>query len=298
MTIIPSKNHSFTCGRFNLSLESPLIMGILNLTPDSFSDGGTLGTPDLAMKRVESMISDGADIIDLGGESTRPGAEKIPLEEEWRRVEEVLTKILKLKIPVSIDTMKPEIMIRATEMGVDIINDVSGFRSKEALDFVKAMKKTRIGFCIMHMQGDPQTMQDSPRYGDVVSEVEFFLQGKMNEFRKYGISSDRILIDPGFGFGKTSQHNLSLLKEISRLCKICPVLVGLSRKRIISELSNRKSQPSDRLGGSLATAIWSVMQGASVLRVHDVKETKEMMTVYKALGGDEIFSGMGNEKRS
>ena len=133
-------------------------MGILNLTPDSFSDGGTLGTCDLAMKRAESMISDGVDIIDLGGESTRPGAEKIPLEEEWRRVEEVLIKILKLKIPVSIDTMKPEIMIRAAEMGVDIINDVSGFRSKEALDFVKAMKKTRIGFCIMHMQGDPQTM--------------------------------------------------------------------------------------------------------------------------------------------
>ena len=273
-------------------------MGILNLTPDSFSDGGTLGTPDLAMKRAESMISDGADIIDLGGESTRPGAEKIPLEEEWRRVEEVLTKILKLEIPVSIDTMKPEIMIRAAEMGVDIINDVSGFRSKEALDFVKEMKKTRIGFCIMHMQGNPQNMQESPRYGDVVSEVEFFLQKKVDEFRRSGISDDRILIDPGFGFGKTSQHNLSLLKEISRLSQICPVLVGLSRKRIISELSNRKSQPSDRLGGSLATAIWSVMQGASVLRVHDVKETKEMMTVYKALGGDEIFSGMGNEKRS
>ena len=273
-------------------------MGILNLTPDSFSDGGTLGTLDLAMKRVESMISDGADIIDLGGESTRPGAEKIPLEVEWRRVEEVLTKILKLKIPVSIDTMKPEIMIRAAKMGVDIINDVSGFRSKEALDFVKEMKKTRIGFCIMHMQGNPQNMQESPRYGDVVSEVEFFLQKKVDEFQGSGISDDRILIDPGFGFGKTSQHNLSLLKEISRLSKICPVLVGLSRKRIISELSKRKSEPSDRLGGSLATAIWSAMQGASVLRVHDVKETKEMMTVYKALGGDEIFSGMGNEKRS
>ena len=297
MTETPSRKHILTCGRFNLSLDTPLVMGILNLTPDSFSDGGTLGTYDLALKRAEGMISDGVDIIDIGGESTRPGAEKIPLEEEWRRVEDVLVKILELKIPVSIDTMKPEIMIRAVEMGVDLINDVSGFRSKEALDFLKAMEKTRIGFCIMHMQGNPQTMQDSPRYGDVVSEVEFFLQRKVNEFRRSGISEDRILIDPGFGFGKTSQHNLSLLKEIPRLSRICPLLVGLSRKRIISELCNRKSEPADRLGGSLAMALWSAVQGASVLRVHDVKETKEMITVYKALGGDNIFSGVDHEKR-
>ena len=178
MTENPANNQIFTCGRFNLSLESPLVMGILNLTPDSFSDGGTLGTIDLAVKKAEGMISDGVDIIDLGGESTRPGAEIVPVEEEWERVEGVLTKILELKVPVSIDTMKPEIMIRAVEMGVDLVNDVSGFRSKEALEFLKAMKKTRIGFCIMHMQGKPQTMQESPRYGDVVSEVEFFFAKK------------------------------------------------------------------------------------------------------------------------
>ena len=191
MTEIPLRNHIFTCGRFNLSLETPLVMGILNLTPDSFSDGGTLGTYDLALKRAEGMISDGVDIIDIGGESTRPGAEKIPLEEEWRRVEDVLIKILELKIPVSIDTMKPEIMIRAVEMGVDLINDVSGFRSKEALDFLKAMEKTRIGFCIMHMQGNLKLCRTVLGTAMLFLKLNFFCKERlMNcgdpEFQKIG----------------------------------------------------------------------------------------------------------------
>ena len=293
-----SNGSSFDCGRFKLSLDRPLIMGILNLTPDSFSDGGAFDGVDQALKRVDTMISEGADIIDLGGESTRPGAERVSVGEEWRRIEGVLKRIFELKIPVSIDTMKPEIMRRAVDMGVDIINDVSGFKSEEALEFLSEMAETNVGFCIMHMQGNPQNMQQCPRYVDVVSEVEFFLQQKVNEFYEYRIAENRILIDPGFGFGKTSQHNLLLLKQISRLRKICPLLVGLSRKRIISELSSRKSNPPDRLGGSLAMALWCAMQGASVLRVHDVKETREMLTVFRAVSSESLLVDKNDGKYS
>ncbi len=275
----------------------PRIMGVVNVTPDSFHARSRSFGINHAVEAAMKMASEGAEWIDIGGESTRPGASPVTIEDELSRVIPAIEAI-RSQLPdvcISIDTRRSEVAIQALNSGADMVNDVSAMNDPGMLDVVS---EHDCPVCIMHMQGNPQTMQESPRYGDVVSEVAFFLQRKVDEFRRSGISEDRILIDPGFGFGKTSQHNLSLLKEIPRLSRICPLLVGLSRKRIISELCKRKSTPADRLGGSLAMALWSAMQGASVVRVHDVKETKEMITVFKALGGDNIFSGVDNEKRT
>ena len=273
----------FPCGRFSLDMREPKVMGILNVTPDSFSDGGKLLSVQRALQLAEKMVECGADIIDVGGESTRPGATAVSACEEWSRLGPVLKQLVKLNIPVSVDTMKPAVMMKACDLGVDIINDVSGFNSPEALDFVKEVKSTDVGFCIMHMQGNPETMQNSPRYGDVVTEVEFFLKNKVLEFNNIGVEKTRILVDPGFGFGKTSMHNLSLLKGLKKFSRISWLLVGLSRKRLISEICKSQTKPSDRLGGSLAMASWALARGASIVRVHDVCETVEMIRVLKEL---------------
>lgn len=258
-------------------------MGILNLTPDSFSDGGCFSNMEEILTFASSMIDDGADIIDIGAESTRPLAEEVDEKVEWQRLKEVLPHLLKLKVPISLDSRKPYVMSMALSSGVDILNDVSGFQSVESLQIVQDCVKDNIGFCIMHMQGTPQNMQDSPRYEDVVEEVEHFLVERYEVFSSLGVKKNSLLIDPGFGFGKTKIHNLELLRAIPRLKKIAPVLVGISRKKLIAEMSCREALPSDRLGGSLAAAIWSVSQGASVVRVHDVKETVDGLRVFEQL---------------
>ena len=258
-------------------------MGILNLTPDSFSDGGRFTSVDKVLSVAESMIENGVDIIDIGAESTRPGSEVVDEKIEWNRIKEVLPHIFKMRIPVSIDSRKPYVMRKALSSGVDMINDVSGFQLDESLKLVKDCSSDNTGFCIMHMQGNPQNMQDSPRYGDVVAEVEYFLMQRHEVLLSLGVKKENLLIDPGFGFGKTKVHNLELLGSISRLKKIAPVLVGLSRKWLIAEMSSRDCLPNDRLGGSVAAAIWTVLQGASVVRVHDVKETVDALRVFNKL---------------
>ena len=258
-------------------------MGILNLTPDSFSDGGRFNKINDAISCASSMVDNGVDIIDIGAESTRPGSEEVDAETEWDRIKKILPYLHKLKVPISIDSRKPLVMNRALSNGIDMINDVSGFQLEETLKIVESCKNDNIGFCIMHMQGTPNNMQESPRYGDVVAEVEHFLIQRYKTLLSCGIKKNNLLIDPGFGFGKTTDHNFDLLNAISRLKKIAPILVGVSRKRIIAEMSSRESRPSDRLGGSLAAAIWSVSQGASVVRVHDVKETVDGLRVFHRL---------------
>ena len=258
-------------------------MGILNLTPDSFSDGGRFNKTEDALSCAELMIESGVDIIDVGAESTRPGSEEVNEEIEWSRIKDILPQLYKLKIPISLDSRKPFVMKKALSIGVDMINDVSGFQLDETLKLVKDCSGDNTGFCVMHMQGNPLNMQDSPRYADVLAEVEHFLKQTRDVLLSLGIKKDSLLIDPGFGFGKTKDHNLKLLSSISRLRKIAPVLVGISRKRLIAEMSLRDCPPNDRLGGSLAAAIWSVSQGASIVRVHDVKETVDALRVFHRL---------------
>jgi dihydropteroate synthase len=258
-------------------------MGILNLTPDSFSDGGRFNKTDDVLACAVGMVESGVDIIDVGAESTRPNAAEVDEKIEWQRIKEVLPHLYELKVPISVDSRKPYVMNRALSSGVDMINDVSGFQLEETLKLVLDCAKDNVAFCIMHMQGNPQNMQDSPRYADVVAEVEHFLMQRHDALISLGVKKNSLLIDPGFGFGKTKDHNLSLLKAISRLKNIAPVLVGISRKRLIAEMSLRESTPNDRLGGSLAAAIWSVSQGASVVRVHDVKETVDGLRVFHRL---------------
>jgi len=258
-------------------------MGIVNVTPDSFSDGGDNMTLKKAIKSAEKMIIDGVDIIDIGGESTRPGSVAVSPEEEWSRISEILKQLVKLEVPISIDTSKPSIMEKALDCGVDILNDISGFQTKDSLKVVKSANHDRVGFCVMHMQGTPETMQSCPRYVDVVAEVEHFLVEKKLQLNELGALDEQIIIDPGFGFGKTYEHNFLLLKSIERLKKIAPLLVGVSRKRIISEMCDREDMPKDRIGGSLAVAFWSLMQGASIIRVHDVKESVDVVRVLKKL---------------
>ncbi len=258
-------------------------MGILNITPDSFSDGGKFNDIDEVLTCASAMIDDGVDIIDLGAESTRPGSVEVDENIEWARLKDILPEIYKLNIPISIDSKKPFVMKKALSSGIDMINDVSGFQLNETLKIAEDCKTDNIAFCVMHMQGTPQNMQDSPRYSDVVAEVEHFLMERCEILLNLGIKKNNLLIDPGFGFGKTKEHNLGLLNSLLRFTKIAPLLVGVSRKRIIAEMCHRDCSPSDRLGGSLAAAIWSVSQGASVIRVHDVKETVDGLRVFHHL---------------
>jgi dihydropteroate synthase len=258
-------------------------MGILNLTPDSFSDGGRFLKIDDVLSYAAFMVKSGVDIIDVGAESTRPGSDEVDEKTEWHRIEEIVPHLFELKVPISIDSRKPFVMRKALSSGIDMINDVSGFQLDETLKIVQDCIKDNIGYCIMHMQGTPQNMQDCPRYVDVVAEVEHFLMQRYEILLSLGVKKNCLLIDPGFGFGKTTDHNFELLQALSRLRKIAPVLVGISRKRLIAEMCLRDCAPNDRLGGSLAAAIWSMSQGASVVRVHDVKETVDGLRVFHSL---------------
>lgn len=266
-------------------------MGVVNVTPDSFSDGGQHTDHRAAITHALRLREEGADILDIGGESTRPGAGAVSPDEELRRVMPVIEGLSGLGIPVSVDTRRPEVMSRAVAAGVAMINDVQGFRDPRSFEVAAA---SPCGLCIMHMLGDPRTMQVAPGYTDVVAEVESFLVSRRDAFLSQGVARERLLIDPGFGFGKTLDHNLALMRALPRLAAHQMVLVGISRKSMIGALmaaadacsdvvARDAPGPSDRLSGSLAGAIWAFSHGATVLRVHDVGDTVAALRVWRAL---------------
>lgn len=267
------------CGRFELPLTRPLVMGILNLTPDSFSDGGRYKSLDGALSRAEQMISQGVDIIDIGGESTRPGASPLSLPEELERVMPVLYALRECGKPLSVDTYKPEVMREALLAGADMINDVSGFRTADA---VSVVKESDCALCIMHMQHAPQTMQLQPQYDDVLEEVIAFLQERVAALQQVGVAAERLSVDPGFGFGKSPEHNLQLLRDLGAIAHRLnlPVLAGLSRKSTVGVLTGRPVE--ERVAGSVAAALVAVQKGASIVRVHDVAETVDALKVWNA----------------
>lgn len=281
------KTHYFQCGRFRFPLTGPLsrplVMGILNVTPDSFSDGGQFHSIDQALSRAEQMIADGVDIIDIGGESSRPGAPSLPLEEELRRVMPVVYALRDCGKPLSIDTYKPEVMREVLQAGADMINDINGFRSEGALT---AVNQSDCALCIMHMQKDPLTMQLRPEYQDVTVEVVDFLRERVSTLEEAGVGRDRMCVDPGFGFGKTVEHNLALLRDMERMSETTglPVLAGVSRKSMIGAITGRPVE--QRLAGSLAAALAAVSRGAAIVRVHDVAETVDALKVWMAVNNN------------
>ncbi|MDC7702080.1 dihydropteroate synthase [Vogesella indigofera] len=273
----------FACGRFSLSLERPLLMGILNVTPDSFSDGGSYNRLDAALAHAERLLADGADILDIGGESTRPGAPYVSPEEELQRVLPVLQRLAALQVPLSVDTRRTSVMRAALQAGaVDLVNDVSALEDDGALALVAAAK---VGICLMHKQGNPDTMQQQPDYADVVQEVGGYLARRIELCLANGIARDRLLADPGFGFGKTLEHNLQLLRALPQLETMAgaPLLVGMSRKSMLGAITGEQ-QPDQRLGASVAAALLAAQRGAKVIRVHDVKATYQALQVWHALG--------------
>jgi dihydropteroate synthase len=273
----------FECGRYRFPMTGrrrPLVMGILNVTPDSFSDGGRYSSLDTALTRAETMIGDGVDIIDIGGESSRPGAMTLSLEEELRRVMPVIYALRDCGKAISVDTYKPEVMREALKAGADMINDIFGFRGSESID---AVKDQDCGLCVMHMQGNPRTMQAAPQYDDVATNVMSFFQERLDQLGMSGIVRSRLCIDPGFGFGKTGGHNVVLLNQIKRFNEKTgvPVLAGLSRKAMIGAITGKPVE--QRLAGSLAAALAATAKGASILRVHDVAETVDALAVWQAI---------------
>jgi dihydropteroate synthase len=272
------------CGRFSFELDTqPLVMGILNVTPDSFSDGGRFQSLEFAVSRAEEMVAQGVDMIDIGGESTRPGSPSVDLHEELRRVMPALYALQGLNKPLSVDTCKPKVMREAIIAGADMINDINGFRAPGALE---AVADSNCGLCVMHMQGNPQDMQQAPVYVDVVREVIDFLRERVDAMLAAGIARDRICVDPGFGFGKTVEHNFALLRHIGRMQDELglPVLAGVSRKSMIGAVTGK---PVDqRLAGSLAGALACVAHGARIVRVHDVAETVDAIKIWQAAAFD------------
>jgi len=268
------------CGSHALPLARALVMGIVNVTPDSFSDGGANYDPCIAAASAESMLAAGADIIDVGGESTRPGAGEITPSEELARVLAVVRDAVALGAVVSIDTRHAEVASACVAAGSAIINDVSGF-SDPAM--VALAASCEAGLVVMHMQGDPRIMQDEPRYGDVVADVAAYLSAQAMRLEAAGVAHERIAVDPGIGFGKTTAHNLELLRRLPEIVALgYPVLVGASRKRFIGEITG-VSEPRQRLAGSLAATLESVGRGAAVARVHDVAETVQALAVARAI---------------
>ncbi|GHE28862.1 dihydropteroate synthase [Vulcaniibacterium thermophilum] len=269
------------CNGRELRLDRPRVMGIVNVTPDSFSDGGRHATVDAAVAHALRLAEEGADVLDVGGESTRPGAEDVPLEEELRRVVPVIERLAReTALPISVDTSKPEVMRAAVDAGAGMINDVYALRREGALDIAAACG---VPVVLMHMQGEPRTMQEAPQYEDVVAEVHRFLAERIFAAEMAGIPKKRIVIDPGFGFGKTREHNLALLAQLARFGELgVPVLAGLSRKRTIGELTGRTT-PAERVHGSVAAALIAAQRGARLLRVHDVAATVDALKVWDAV---------------
>jgi dihydropteroate synthase len=269
------------CGQHRIELGRPVVMGVLNVTPDSFSDGGRFLDPSAALDRAAQLIEEGAAIVDVGGESTRPGAAPVSAGEELRRVMPVVERLAaKISVPVSIDTRKPEVMREALAAGATLVNDVSALAAPGALEAVAASKAA---VCLMHMQGEPGSMQDAPRYGDVVAEVRDFLTVRAAACEAAGIARERLAVDPGFGFGKTLEHNLALLAGLPAIVADgLPVLAGLSRKRMIGSLTGRAE--GDRLAGSLAAAVVAAIKGARIIRAHDVRATVDALAVLAGSG--------------
>lgn len=272
--------HELDCAGRKLILDQPKIMGILNVTPDSFSDGGQWLGKTEAIEHALAMQDAGADIIDIGGESTRPGAQAVPLQQELDRVIPVIEAIApQLSVPVSIDTSKPEVMREAVRAGAGMINDVYALHQEGAL---QAAADLAVPVCLMHMLGDPRVMQQNPVYDDVSAEVKGFLLERAKQCELAGIPTQNIVLDPGFGFGKTLQQNLDLFHSLPALVTSgYPVLVGLSRKAMIGQLTGREMQ--DRVPGSIAAAVLAAQAGAAIVRVHDVAETRDAINVAKAL---------------
>ncbi len=264
------------CGGRSLDLSRPCVMGVLNVTPDSFSDGGRFQTLDRALAHAEALAEAGADLLDVGGESTRPGAKPVPAREERRRVVPVIEMLAaKLPLPISVDTSKPEVMRAAVAAGAGFINDVRALSMPGALETAVELG---VPVCLMHMQGTPAHMQQAPHYQDVVVEVRDFLARRIQHCEAAGIPREQICIDPGFGFGKTLEHNLQLLARLDQIAQLgYPVLVGISRKSMIGALTGRPVE--DRLAGSLAAAVLALERGARLFRTHDPKETRDALQV-------------------
>ena len=271
--------------RFAIDLRCPQVMGIVNVTPDSFSDGGRHAGTAAALRHCERLLEEGADILDIGGESTRPGSPAVPLEEEQARVLPVLREALRLDVPLSIDTYKPELMRAALDLGADAINDIWALRQPGALDVVAA--HPACGVCLMHMHRDPQTMQATPMEGDGVPVVRDFLAGAVQALRARGVAAGRIVLDPGIGFGKTVAQNFALLARQSELLALgYPLLAGWSRKSSLGAVTG-VAVAADRVAGSVAAAVLAVERGARIVRVHDVRETVEALAVWRAMRAQE-----------
>ena len=269
----------FSCGKFKLKVNRPLIMGIVNLTPDSFSGDGFANEAERAVAHAWAQLEAGADILDIGAESTRPGAAPTSLQEELDRLLPVLEEVGTWGIPISVDTYKPSVMRAALETGADMINDIAALTHPESL---KVVASSNCGVCLMHMLGEPRTMQQDPVYGDVVAEVRAFLDDRVAACLEAGVGRGRIVIDPGFGFGKTLQHNLELFRSLPAFTKgEAPVLVGVSRKAMLGAITGRPV--ADRVAASVAATLMAVRRGASIIRVHDVAETKDVLAVWDAI---------------
>lgn len=268
------------CGRFEFDLKRPVLMGIVNVTPDSFSDGGQHAGSDAAIRHCRKLIDEGARILDIGGESTRPGAEPVPLKRELERVLPVVEALRHADVALSVDTCKPEVMQAVLDAGADMINDVTGFRLQAAREVIA--RHPSCGVCVMHMQGEPRTMQSAPHYSDVVTEVSDELIGAARLIETLGVDSARIAVDPGFGFGKTHPHNYALLGRLNELvARGYPVLIGVSRKSMIGAVTGRSID--QRLAGSVAAALLAVTLGARIVRVHDVGPTRDALSVWEAM---------------
>jgi dihydropteroate synthase len=270
--------------RFCIDLSRPRVMGIVNVTPDSFSDGGRHDDTRAAIAHCEQLVAQGADILDIGGESTRPGAPAVDAAGEWARIADVLAAAVTLGVPVSVDTYKPEIMRRALDAGVDIINDVQALQRPGALD---AVAGSGAGVCLMHMRGEPASMMDLADYGDVVADVAAFLAARAQAARAAGIPADAIVLDPGYGFAKRAEHNLRLLAGQRRLLALGhPLLAGWSRKRTLGDITGRPV--GERVAASVAAALRAVAEGAQIVRVHDVPATVDAVKVWAAVDAATI----------
>ena len=276
------------CGKFEFSLDRPLVMGIVNLTPDSFSGDGLATDMHAAIAHARRLVDDGAGLLDIGAESSRPGAVPATLDEELERLLPVLDGLNGCGVPISVDTYKPEVMRAAISHGASMINDINGLRRPGAIE---AVAESDCAVCLMHMQGQPLTMQENPEYDDVVGEVRGFFAERVEALFASGIASDRLVLDPGFGFGKTLEHNLELLRHLPDLSVGgLPLLAGLSRKSMLGAITGRPT--GQRLAASISVAILAAQCGARILRVHDVAETRDALAVWLALGGDrpDFFS--------
>ena len=275
--VIIKKNKNFS----NLNFKKiPNVMGVLNLTPDSFSDGGKFNKEKVGLKHAFDLFESGADLVDVGGESTRPGSKSISEKEEWSRIEKIIKKIVK-KIPLSLDTRKADIMSKGIKIGIKLINDVSGLSYDTKT--IDVLKKNKFPFVIQHSQGTPENMQNNPKYKNELLDIYDFFEEKIKFLRSKGIKHNNIIVDPGIGFGKNLKHNMNLIKRVSIFHTLgFPVLLGLSRKKFIKDLSG-KNDTKEKLGGTIASSLYSLMQGVQILRIHDVNELIQSIKVFKQL---------------